>query len=1042
MDNCSNKILTHASQGTTQTDRYLSALEPASFLVDEHSLYDRLYHTQKVSKYLLYFNEQNEEDGNWLLFFTAESFAIIVANYSWAVEGFISAFDNLRKEILLLNNVTEQKKLLVQFYKELQSEITHKVNSCNALNDEISIKEFYNATGFVLQKKIDDILLLIDSTTLAPDILLVSDYLLAKQTQELFGTLMHWKQTSLGFLTTSFETYPAHSPHYALVISILKLLQFAQTEVNQFTQRHLDFYFKDVLQLPVVPSRSDYAHIAIEPQKNTKDFLITKGSIFLAGKTSLGSNKYFKSTADQAINHINIKELKSNYSVAAGHWQSKDLLALNAQNKTIQMFDPSVAEVSVGFVIASPLFYLRGGTRTISLLFENASVHPDDYHFYLSGEKDWVTITNKKIDDQGLIHLIVSSSEKAIIPFDVAIHKGVALSTTSPVLKMIPKQNRPSFNCSALTISISVEGLKNFVVGTDSGVVDVLKPFEPYGPFPKSGNGFVVACNEIFVKKNAEVTFLIDENSSTAFINDPQKTRVRTLRGGRWSIGKKFINPYTVVHTAKERYVADTLPTKDTLSGFVRFQLKDSAYSGQKYLQNYLIAAKDNTAFPLLPVITSISIDYSISEKHEFDENDSDLNAIKFFHILPFGFLQFKPNGSLKVLPSIPNKGYIYVGFENAQEGNSLSLLLQVAESTSNPQLPPAQVRWHFLNGNSWTLIPQEDLGDATQGLQQSGLLQYTIPAYSTSKTTILTPNLFWLRIHMNALDGICKWIGIHTQALKVVLCDSAGNDTDFTELTPAGTINKMAIPVAGIKSVTQPYGAFNGRPAEDSSLYYQRNSERLRHKLRAISIWDYERIILKEFPEVYKVKCLNHYRYTTNHISNVAAGYISIIPIAFQFANSMDNAAKPLLPLGKMQQIQKFIKQYSSPHARIVVKPPVFEKVRIRCKVKYKTIPGADTHLYATQLKDIINQYLSPWAFGSSDIQFTSSIVASALIQLIDNQSFVDFITDFQMDHLLLNPQTDAVVQVFADVKEIVPQTDYTLFLPNDNHNITELAY
>jgi hypothetical protein len=121
-------------------------------------------------------------------------------------------------------------------------------------------------------------------------------------------------------------------------------------------------------------------------------------------------------------------------------------------------------------------------------------------------------------------------------------------------------------------------------------------------------------------------------------------------------------------------------------------------------------------------------------------------------------------------------------------------------------------------------------------------------------------------------------------------------------------------------------------------------------------------------------------------------------------------------------------------------VKPPVFEKVRIVCKVKYRTVPGADTQLYATQLKEIINQYLSPWAYGNADIQFTCSIVASALIQLIDDQSFVDFITDFQIDHLLLNPQTDAVVQIFADVKEIVPQTDYTLFLPNDSHSIIEL--
>jgi diaminopimelate epimerase len=32
-----------------------------------------------------------------------------------------------------------------------------------------------------------------------------------------------------------------------------------------------------------------------------------------------------------------------------------------------------------------------------------------------------------------------------------------------------------------------------------------------------------------------------------------------------------------------------------------------------------------------------------------------------------------------------------------------------------------------------------------------------------------------------------------------------------------------------------------------------------LRHKNRAITIWDYEHIILQKFPEIHKVKCLNH---------------------------------------------------------------------------------------------------------------------------------------------------------------------------------------
>jgi YD repeat-containing protein len=59
--------------------------------------------------------------------------------------------------------------------------------------------------------------------------------------------------------------------------------------------------------------------------------------------------------------------------------------------------------------------------------------------------------------------------------------------------------------------------------------------------------------------------------------------------------------------------------------------------------------------------------------------------------------------------------------------------------------------------------------------------------------------------------------------------------------------------------SVVLPYDSFGGRVAEDDSTFYTRVSERLRHKDRAITLFDYERLVLEEFPEIYKVRCLNH---------------------------------------------------------------------------------------------------------------------------------------------------------------------------------------
>ena len=75
--------------------------------------------------------------------------------------------------------------------------------------------------------------------------------------------------------------------------------------------------------------------------------------------------------------------------------------------------------------------------------------------------------------------------------------------------------------------------------------------------------------------------------------------------------------------------------------------------------------------------------------------------------------------------------------------------------------------------------------------------------------------------------------------------------------LCPRTAIKKFAPPIAGIAGVRQPYTSSGGRQAEEDALFYTRVSERLRHKQRALTAWDYERLVLGQFPDIYKVKCI-----------------------------------------------------------------------------------------------------------------------------------------------------------------------------------------
>ncbi len=171
------------------------------------------------------------------------------------------------------------------------------------------------------------------------------------------------------------------------------------------------------------------------------------------------------------------------------------------------------------------------------------------------------------------------------------------------------------------------------------------------------------------------------------------------------------------------------------------------------------------------------------------------------------------------------------------------------------------QVALRYLKDDRWeNLVAQENiLYDATQQLFQTGLVRLRLPKVESLAHRVMPPGLYWLRAESYADNA--GWTGdlvaIHAQAMEVDFVDRGNTLEHLQRPLPVGSIKTLVQRMPEIKAVTQPYTSFGGRPTEAPEHLYTRVSERLRHKQRALTAWDYERLVLEHFPEVYKVKCL-----------------------------------------------------------------------------------------------------------------------------------------------------------------------------------------
>ncbi|MBV9962694.1 MAG: hypothetical protein JO072_10640 [Parafilimonas sp.] len=534
--------------------------------------------------------------------------------------------------------------------------------------------------------------------------------------------------------------------------------------------------------------------------------------------------------------------------------------------------------------------------------------------------------------------------------------------------------------------------------------------------------------------------------------------------------------------------VEKLLYTPQTQNGFISLTLNAPTFGHDIwpaiFAQQTAAVTKDpaNNSVPnppYTPTLQSISLQYAAVQQINFNNPDQG----QFFYLTPFGTKELKTNSSLLLAfqyqKNLPDdsletdliESSLIIGISNAVINQNISLLLQLSEGTENISINPPAVSWNYLSTSGWKNFDQllsADavnylLSDATNNLIKSGIVQFRVPFDIDLNTTELPAGLAWISASVQpdlsvspnfSSDGLPKMIGVYANAVKSTFVNNANDPEHLAAPLGANKITRLYNSDAAVKKISQPYPSFGGKKTESGNTFYTRVSERLRHKHRAITIWDYERLVLNEFPEVYMVKCLNHTGYGVDcskssndpsrkiYRENIP-GKVMLITIPFVTNLQSGNKYQPALSAAVLKDITDFIhgssadackqniKALNCGCAEFKVENPQYETISVSCKIKVKDC--LDVNFYQKQLSDDLKNFLSPWLSGDvSKINFGGRLHVSQVIYFIEQLSYIDYLTNATIQH----KQGNTVVNT-TDPSLAIATTSRSILTSDESHTI-----
>lgn len=414
---------------------------------------------------------------------------------------------------------------------------------------------------------------------------------------------------------------------------------------------------------------------------------------------------------------------------------------------------------------------------------------------------------------------------------------------------------------------------------------------------------------------------------------------------------------------------------------------------------------------PYTPTIKRLTVAYAAAV--EIDPTAAAIDH-QVLHVHPFGVCPIDAELP-SLLPRYDMAGELYIGVRDLRPPQHLALLLQLAEGSSDPDIEPGAVTWSYLAGDRFEdLAVSGIIDDATRGLVNTGIVELALPAAASGSR--LPPELYWLRVAIpRNTQSVCDVVSIRAQAVSVRFDDRGNAPAHYEQPLPVGSIDRLREPNAAIARVEQPYSSFGGKPSEQPDLFDTRVSERLRHKDRALSAWDYERLVLHHFPQIYKAKCL----------SSAAGVDVVVIPDIRELHPS--DTFAPKAPANLLAGIQAYLVERTPAAARVRVRNARYVAVQVRLGVRFRK--GIDEGFAQRRLNDDLVRFLSPWAFDDgAELMIGGKIYANSILDFADRRDYVDFVAEIKLFRSLDGNDFDLVPPTTEDYHVATDRPDQVL--------------
>jgi len=701
------------------------------------------------------------------------------------------------------------------------------------------------------------------------------------------------------------------------------------------------------------------------------------------------------------------------------------------------------------------------------------------------------------------LRILLSLGQEAepVTPYMADVHGG-ELETELPVCQchINPQANFYPYSVfqdlviSSLQVNVEVKGVKNILAYNQHGQLDPSRPFQPFGPLPSSNSYFIFGNYEIARKRllDLKVNFEwgdLPHNAGgfgeyyrgyeTPYSNRIFKGNFTALSASSWypndsaartaidlfgseeqgsSISIKKTIAVNAIDYSKavdpgipEEAFLYSLKTRD---GFFRLSLSapKSAFGHAEYpvLLTKVLSANARLKKPgqppnppYTPTLNRMSLDYKASSTiNPAARADEDgVLSEKIFHQHPFGVETAYPAVQDKpcfLMPQYGHEGNLFIGVSAKDIAGTLTLFFhmsgEVAQASVDERL---SIDWFYLASNTWRAMPvRRILSDTTHGFLSSGIVTLNIPNDINRDNTVMPGEYYWLRV--STAQGSCSFCGVYTvqaNALRVVR--KRNEDTAVAHKIPEVIKWSAISTIPGIGNIRQVGKPFGGRAKETDIERKTRVSERLRHKNRALVPWDYERLILERFPEIYKAKCFPN---ISSADESIKPGSVLIVVVPNSQSVSGDTCTRVMMGSDQLNRIGSYIKNQTSPFARIEIKNPVYEQVQVRCTVKF--VDGISDGINLNRLNREISNYICPWYNKGYQARFGWSIRQKDMESHIRSLSYVNFVTNFSM--LQITVDRDGKYSLFDTAKDedsidvvIRPRYPWSLAIPAKRHFI-----